>query len=119
MLAIFIIVDENGCKTNSVFYFKGTLKSAAETTIVLSEPRHKNPHCQDMADISETQRKFRLQINNTRNPARQQELKQQRNMILHAQRRRARDNASVRLDNLASEVERLHDGEKCFERFGR
>ena len=71
---------------------KGTLKSAAETTIGHSVPRHKNPHCQDMADMSETQRKLRLQINNTRNPARKQELKQQRNRILHAQRRRPRDN---------------------------
>ena len=93
---------------------KGTLKSAAETTIGRSVPRHKNPHCQDMAALSETQRKLRLQINNTRNPARKQELKQQRNRILHAQRRRARDNASVRLDHLASEVERLHDGAKMF-----
>ena len=67
-----------------------------------------------MADMSETQRKLRLQINNTRNPARKQDLKQQRNRILHAQRRRARDNASVRLDHLASEVERLHDGAKMF-----
>ena len=54
---------------------KGTLKSAAETTIGRSVPRHKNPHCQDMAALSETQRKLRLQINNTRNPARKQELK--------------------------------------------
>ena len=67
-----------------------------------------------MAALSETQRKPRLQINNTRNPACKQELKQQRNRILHAQRRRARDNASVRLDHLASEVERLHDGAKLF-----
>ena len=93
---------------------KGTLKSAAETTIGRTESRHKNPHCQDIASMSETQRKLRLQINNTRNPARKQELKQQRNRILHAQRRRARDNASVRLDHLASEVERLHDGAKMF-----
>ena len=93
---------------------KGTLKSAAETTIGRSVPRHKNPHCQDMAALSDTQRKLRLQINNTRNPSRKQELKQQRNRILHAQRRRARDNASVRLDHLASEVERLHDGAKMF-----
>ena len=56
---------------------KGTLKSAAETTIGRSVPRHKNPHCQDMA----------LEI-----PARKQELKQPRNRSLHAQRRRARDN---------------------------
>ena len=67
-----------------------------------------------MAALSETQRKLRLQINNTRNPARKHELKQQRNRILHSQRRRARDNASVRLDHLASEVERLHDGAKMF-----
>ena len=89
---------------------KGTLKSAAETTIGRTEPRHKNPHCQDIAAMSETQCKLRLQINNTRNPAR----KQQRNRFLHAQRRRARDNASVRLDHLASEVEHLHDGAKMF-----
>ena len=90
---------------------KGTRKSAAETTIGRTESRHKNPHCQD---IAETQRKLRRQINNTRNPARKQELKQQRNRILNAQRRRDRDNASVRLDHLASEVERLHDGAKMF-----
>ena len=71
---------------------KGTLKSAAETTIGRTEPRHKNPHCQDIAAMSETQRKLRLQINNTRNLARKQALKQQRNRILHAHRRRARDN---------------------------
>ena len=35
-------------------------------------------------------------------------------MILHAQRRRACDNASVRHDHLASEVERLHDGAQMF-----
>ena len=93
---------------------KGTLESAAETTIGRSVLRHKNPHCHDMAALSETQRKLRLQINNTRNPARKQELKQQRNRILHAQRRRARDNASVRLDNLASEVGPLHDGAQMF-----
>ena len=92
----------------------GTLKSAAETTIGRTEPRHKNTHCQDIAAMSETQRKLRLQINNTRNPARKQALKQQRNRILHAQRRIARDNASVRLGHLASEVERLNDGAKIF-----
>ena len=93
---------------------KGTLKSAAETTIGRTESRNKNPHCQDIAAMSETQRNLRLQLNNTRNPARRQELKQQRNRILHAQRRSVRDNASVRLDHLASEVERLHDGAKMF-----
>ena len=61
---------------------KGTLKSAAETTIGRTEPRHKNPHCQDIAAMSETQRKLRLQINNTRNPARKQALKQQRNSVV-------------------------------------
>ena len=93
---------------------KGTLKSAAVTTIGRTESRNKNHHCQDIAAMSETQRNLRLQLNNTKNPARRQELKQQRNRILHAQRRSARDNASVRLDHLASEVERLHDGAKMF-----
>ena len=93
---------------------KGTLKSAAVTTIGRTESINKNPHCQDIVAMSETQRNLRLQLNNTRNPARRQELKQQRNRILHAQRRSARDNESVRLDHLASEVERLHDGAKMF-----
>ena len=62
--------------------------------------------------MSDTQRKLRLQVNNTTNPARKQELKQQRNRILHAQRRRARDNASVRPDHLGPEVKRLHGGAK-------
>ena len=52
---------------------KGTMKSAAETTIGRTEPRQNNPHYQDMGAMSDTQRKLRLQINNTRNPARKQE----------------------------------------------
>ena len=56
----------------------------------------------------------RPQMDNTINPTRKQELKQQRNRILHAQRRRARDNASGRLDHLASEVDRLHNGANMF-----
>ena len=36
----------------------------------------------------------------------------QRNTILHTMRRKSRDNAEARLDRLASEVERLHDGAK-------
>ena len=107
-------VNPNLSASQKWHLLKVTLKSAAETTIGRTEPRHKNPHCQDIAAMSETQRKLRLQINNTRNPARKQALKQQRNRILHAQRRRARDNASVRLDHLASEVEHLHDGAKMF-----
>ena len=70
----------------------------------------KQPHCQDMAGMSETQRKLRLKINHTRNPARKQELKQQRYRILHAQRRKARDH----LDHLAPGVERLHGVAKMF-----
>ena len=103
-------VNPNMSASQNWDLLKGTLKSAAETTIGRSVPRHKNPHCLDMAAMSETQRKLRLRINNTRNPAR----KQQRNRILHAQRRSARGNASVRLDNQASEVERLHDGANMF-----
>ena len=95
-------VNPNMSATQKWDLLKGTLKSAAETTIGRSVPRHKNPHCQGMAALSETQRKLRLQINNTRNPARKQELKQQRNRILHAQCRRAYDNPSVILDRLAS-----------------
>ena len=42
------------------------------------------------------------------------EPKRQRNTILHALRRKPRDNTLTRLGNLASEVECLHDGAKLF-----
>ena len=42
------------------------------------------------------------------------ELKRQHNTILHAGRRKARDNTPTRLDKLASEVERLHNSAKMF-----
>ena len=107
-------VTPNMSASQKLDLLKGTLKSAVETTIGRTETRRNNPHCQEMAAMSETQRKLRLQIHNTRNSTRQQELKQQRNRILHAQRRWARENVSVILDHLASEVERLHDGAKMF-----
>ena len=93
---------------------KQALSSATESTIGRSVPGRNTPQCQEMAALSEAQRQLRLRIQNTRDHNRRQNLKQQRNRILHALRRKARDNASNRLDHLASDVERLHDGAKMF-----
>ena len=73
---------------------KQALSSAAESTIGRSVPGRNPPQCQEMAALSEAQRQLRLRIQNTRDHNRRQNLKQQRNRILHALRRKARDNAS-------------------------
>ena len=87
---------------------KQALSSAAESTIGRSVPGRNTPQCQAMAALSKAQRQLRLRIQNTTDNNRCQNLKQQRNRI----RRKARDNASNKLDHLASDVERLHDGAK-------
>ena len=72
------------------------------------------PHCSEMAEMSEKQRQLKLWQQNTRNATTREDIKRQRNTILHAMRRKSRDNAEARLYRLASEVERLHDGAKMF-----
>ena len=67
-----------------------------------------------MAAMSAEQRKLKLWRHNTRDVNNKAILKLQRNAILHAMRRKARSNTEERLDRMASEVERLHDGAKMF-----
>ena len=57
---------------------------------------------------------LKLWQQNTRNATTREDIKRQRNTILHAMRRKSRDNAEARLYRLASEVERLHDEAKMF-----
>ena len=92
------------------------MKAAAESTIGLTAPtgRRDTPHCPEMAAMSAEQRKLKLWRQNTRDVNNKAALKLQRNAILHAMRRKARSNAEERLDRMASEVERLHDGAKMF-----
>ena len=92
------------------------LKSAAESTIgkTVATTRRNTPHCSEMAEMSEKQRQLKLWQQNTRNATTREDIKRQRNKILHAMRRKSRDNAEARLDRLASEIERLHDGAKMF-----
>ena len=92
------------------------LKSAAESTIgkTVATTRRNTPHCSEMAEMSEKQRQLKLWQQNTRNATTREDIKRQRNQILHAMRRKSRDNAEARLDRLASEIERLHDGAKMF-----
>ena len=92
------------------------VKEAAESTIGLTAPtgRRDTPHCPEMAAMSAEQRKLKLWRQNTRDANNKAILKLQRNAILHAMRRKARSNTEERLDRMASEVERLHDGAKMF-----
>ena len=76
--------------------------------------RRDTPHCPEMAAMSAAQRKLKLWRQNTRDVNNKTILKLQRNAILHAMRRKARSNTEERLDRMASEVERLHDGAKMF-----
>ena len=68
----------------------------------------------EMAAMSAEQRKLKLWRQNTHDVNNKAVLKLQRNAILHAMRRKARSNTEERLDRMASEVERLHDGAKMF-----
>ena len=67
-----------------------------------------------MATMSAEQRKLKLWRQNTRDVNNKAILKLQRNAILHAMRRKSRSNTEERLDRMASEIERLHDGAKIF-----
>ena len=92
------------------------LKSAAESTIgkTVATTRRDTPHCSEMAAMSVKQRQLKLWQQNTRNATTRADIKRQRNTLLHTMRRKSRDNAEARLDRMASEVERLHDGAKFF-----
>ena len=92
------------------------VKEAAESTIGLTAPtgRRDTSHCPEMAAMSAEQRKLKLWRQNTRDVNNKAILKLQRNAILHAMRRKSRSNTEERLDRMASEVERLHDGAKMF-----
>ena len=92
------------------------MKEAAESTIGLTAltGRRDTPHRPEMAAMSAEQRKLKLWRQNTRYVNNKAILKLQRNAILHAMRRKARSNTEERLDRMASEVERLHDGAKMF-----
>ena len=74
----------------------------------------KHQFCPDLAQMSVKQRDLRLSINNTTDNQQCKQLKQQRNSVLHAMRKKALANASAILDEHAAEVEKLHDGAKMF-----
>ena len=60
------------------------------------------------------EKKLRLRIDNATYIETNNALKQERNRLQHFIRRKTLENASVKLDQLADEVERLHDGGKMF-----
>ena len=109
-------INTNGSACERWSSVENIVKAAAVSTIGLTAPtgRRDTPHCPEMAAMSAEQRKLKLWRQNTRDVNNKAALKLQRNAILHAMRRKARSNAEERLDRMASEVERLHDGAKMF-----
>ena len=64
--------------------------------------------------MSHEQKMLRLRIDNTQDAEISNALKQKRNRLQHAIRRKALENATAKLDQNIEEIERLHDDAKMF-----
>ena len=64
--------------------------------------------------MSHEQKMLRLRVDNKQDAEISNALKQTRNLLQHAIRRKAQENATTKLDPNIEEIERLHDGAKIF-----
>ena len=64
--------------------------------------------------MSHEQKMLRLRIDNTQDAEISNALKQKRNRLQHAIRRKSLENATTKLDQQIEEIERLHDGANMF-----
>lgn len=79
-----------------------------------TEARHHTIYCSELNKMSIPQKELRLRINYITDTTQKATLKQERLILLHALRRRAIEKGSARLNELAAEGDRLHDGTKVF-----
>ena len=79
------------------------MESAAEWTIgkTAATTSRVTPHCSEMASMSVKQRQLKLWQQNTKATTRE-DIKRQRNTLLHAMGRKYRDNAEARLDRISA-----------------
>ena len=70
--------------------------------------------CPEINRMSHEQKMLRLRIDNTKDAEMSNALKQKRNRLQHAIRRKSLENATNKLDQKIEEFERLHDGAKMF-----
>ena len=90
------------------------VRNAAKTTIGTVQAGLKRHHNPDIAILSQIQKQLRIHIENTRDEARRQCLKEERNQILHEIRRKALHAAESQLDERAKEVEHMKNGARMF-----
>ena len=97
-------------------YVVKAIEEAAASSIGITPPsRSQSPKfCPEINRMSHEQKMLRLRIDNTQDAEISNALKQKRNRLQHAIRRKALENAKTKLDQNIEEIERLHDGAKMF-----
>ena len=92
------------------------IEEAAASSIGITPPNRPQSQafCPEINRMSHEQKMLRLRIDNTKDAEMSNALKQKRNRLQHAIRRKALENATNKLDQKIEEIERLHDGAKMF-----
>ncbi len=96
---------------------KTVVYHAAESTIGFQEKSPRNdyitvdPH---ISELSEAQKKLRLKIESCRDEQKRQELKQERNRILHDIKKKVQEKRNQELDEKAREINSLPDHAQMF-----
>jgi len=92
------------------------LETSAQNTVGTSakpQSTHKFAD-EELFNMSKTQKDLRLRIQQASNPDTIQQLKHERNVIMHSIRKRTHQIAEAKLDQQAAEVENLKDSAKMF-----
>ena len=97
-------------------YVVKAIEEAAASSIGITSPNRSQSQafCPEISSLSHEQNMLRLRIDNAQDAEIRNALKQKRNSLQHAIRRKALENATTKLDQKIEEIERLHDGAKMF-----
>ena len=97
-------------------YVVKAIEEAAASSIGITPPSRSQSQtfCPEINRMSHEQKMLRLRIDNTQDAEISNALKQKRNRLQHAIRRKALENAKTKLDQTIEEIERLHDGANMF-----
>lgn len=95
-------------------FVKAGISSASRKVLPVMPKKNHRQHDPQIAEMSLQQRDLRLRIANTIGDEKKQQLKRDRNQILHQIRKRALQVSEDRLNRQAEEVERLKDGAMMF-----
>ena len=92
------------------------IEEAAASSIGFTPPYRPQSQafCPEISRMSHEQKMLRLRIDNTKDAEMSNALKQKRNRLQHAIRRKTLENATNKLDQNIEEIERLRDAAKMF-----